>query len=257
MSSITRNNLTMAIKLTEQQYQSFEELGLHRYINELIDYYQTYFAKMLDKLLTPPLLSSFRQFLKTQINVAKTKGLDNRGATRTWIDLTILLGIHFETDPQYYFLTEMLESDDLPLQKAEQLYQSLVRYYETTLADLHLNTSLSLLSLQMLPVLHSAKDRHAFLSTYFPTKMAHFDHEEDCENWLHENERKAEQIFMVPTPKQILLVTLLSLFLGKNFDENLIYYWIDMQLLSSQTTEQHALQIMLNWLHEWQRRGLL
>lgn len=88
----------------------------------------------------PPLFNSIgeqqmRKAIDFGIARAARHGFTNRGPVRFYLELTMLLGCHFDTDPQYPWATEILGDDDPDSQmdRAERLYEK-TRDYRRSVA---------------------------------------------------------------------------------------------------------------------------
>lgn len=85
---------------------------------------------------SPPL---FKTLGEAQMRVAVRFGVDRaaahdftlRGPVRLYLEMMLLFGSHFETDPQYPWAAELLKNRDVEqMQRAESLYEKTVDYRE-------------------------------------------------------------------------------------------------------------------------------
>lgn len=67
-------------------------------------------------------------FVSRGIEAARARGLHLRGAVRLWLELMVVLGHDFDTDPQYRALWPELDPAEFPMPFAERLHENVNRY---------------------------------------------------------------------------------------------------------------------------------
>ncbi|MBC8951484.1 hypothetical protein [Xenorhabdus sp. PB62.4] len=87
-----------------------------------------------------------RKALEDAVEKAKNEGFDQRGAVQFYIDLLILFGTEFQTDPQYTWIKTILDNHSYlgQLEKTSLLYYEVTRYLNEVHGeqDEHLKTSI-------------------------------------------------------------------------------------------------------------------
>lgn len=84
---------------------------------------------------SPPLYKTvgeeqMRKVIQLGINQAAQYGLTHRGPVRFYLELMLLFGSYFDTDPQYPWAAEILTNEDLgsQMQRAGRLYEKTMDY---------------------------------------------------------------------------------------------------------------------------------
>lgn len=85
---------------------------------------------------SPPLFKAageghIRQVIRLGISKAASHGFENRGPVRLYLEMMLLFGSYFDTDPQYRWAAEILTNRDVfQMQRAELLFARLRHYRE-------------------------------------------------------------------------------------------------------------------------------
>jgi len=114
------------LTIRDEQMKRFEEVALDTYVQKLIAHCRA-FSPHLAKTLHDEELD---HAIRVGIEDADSHGLRLRGPVRFYIDMMILLGSGFATDPQYPWVSEVLdERDDLAeMQRSDLLHERTVAY---------------------------------------------------------------------------------------------------------------------------------
>lgn len=92
----------MAIKLGQQQLEMLQPRAFDLYITELIEHCKQTFPKLTQRLPEPELRTALIEALKKTTQ----NGITDNQPTLYYIDLMILLGADFQTDPQYAWIND-------------------------------------------------------------------------------------------------------------------------------------------------------
>jgi hypothetical protein len=110
------------------QMEVFKEAALRSFENEMVAHLAEF---------SPPLFKAvgeeqMREVIHFGIGKADSYGFTFRGPVRLYLDLMLLFGSHFDTDPQYPWAAEILTDQDsgLQMQRAERLYEKTMDYRE-------------------------------------------------------------------------------------------------------------------------------
>lgn len=93
-----------------------------------------------------------RQAVQFGIGRAESYGFTFRGPVRLYLELMLLFGSHFDTDPQYPWAAEILADldSDPQMQRAEQLYEKTMDYRQKVLGPERAYLLRALRNIQML-----------------------------------------------------------------------------------------------------------
>jgi hypothetical protein len=112
---------------------ALREAALHTFENEMLDHLGQF---------SPPLFKTLgeeqmRNAIHFGINQAKNYGFTFRGPVRFYLDLMLLFGSHFDTDPQYPWATEILSDQHAgtQMQRAEKLYAKTMDYRQKVIGS--------------------------------------------------------------------------------------------------------------------------
>ena len=217
----------MAITLTEQQFNQLKPYAYENYINELVthcDQHYPYFKAMLGE-------EKLTQIIYQGVEKAKLTGFTQRGAVQLYIDLLIILGWSFETDPQYYWLQETLQTVGYQPQinTATTLYQQVNTYLDTVSGKngeylFVANEKIAQLSLETINVRqnHFMQDMLDLLQVCHVQKYQLTD--QDQLVLLIQNGIKKSKIdYQLQQPESIALMVVLMFLIGHKFDHDPFY----------------------------------
>ena len=112
--------------LRKEQMEIFREAAMQRFENEMLQHLGE-FSPSLFKTVGNEQMHKAVRFGITQ---AHNHGFTFRGPVQLYLELMLLFGSYFDTDPQYPWATEILTRQDSgsQMQRAEQLYQKAMDY---------------------------------------------------------------------------------------------------------------------------------
>ena len=112
--------------ISKEQMGVFREAAFHAFENEMLDH--------LDQF-SPPLFKAVgveqtRKVIQFGMEQARHYGFTLRGPVRFYLDLMLLFGSHFDTDPQYPWAAEILSDQHAgtEMERAERLYEKTMDY---------------------------------------------------------------------------------------------------------------------------------
>ncbi len=166
---------------------------------------------------------------------AEAHGFTFRGPVRLYLELTLLFGSHFDTDPQYPWagqvLAEQEEPELLQMDRAELLYQKAMEYQEQVSGpdDVHAIEALhNIRKFTQLPLTMSLdtflQDMVLEVVRMYPKKAIYLGRER-LEMVLRQGMDKAKDLHVL-TVRGAVLVSLLMLTFGHGCTEDPLYPWI-------------------------------
>src|SRR5262249_1610883 len=101
-----------------EQMKVFEQLAADRFAGELIEHCRGFSPSLCKTLSNGQLAVAIDQGFRA----AAKYGFTQRGPVRLYIDMMIVLGAGFDTDPQYPWAGEMLTSTAPQMERADALH---------------------------------------------------------------------------------------------------------------------------------------
>lgn len=108
------------------QLKAFEEAALRRFEKEMVAHLRQLAPQHCNAVGEEGLY----QVVRTGFKRATNYGLTNRGPVRFYLDLMMMLGSDFDTDPQYPWAAALLKDSAIPdqMDRAERLYEKAMDY---------------------------------------------------------------------------------------------------------------------------------
>jgi hypothetical protein len=188
-----------------------------------------------------------RKAVHDGIGRAAVAGFTNRGPARLYLDLMLLFGSGFATDPQYPWAAEILGTGGVEdqMQRADELHEKTIVYQEQVAGP---NNAYTLAALAQLPAL--ARNPLPFssddfipgmlreMSAVFPQKVAFVGHEaiEQLIDEAIEAARSAELL----TVRGAALTAVLMFAFGHGCGNDPLYPWISRTLTDPAITDAVA-----------------
>jgi hypothetical protein len=173
--------------------------------------------------------------IKRAIRGASTHGFTNRGPVRLYLDLTLLFGGGFASDPQYPWAAEQLASDEFTNQahRAEALYERSCEHlkqaggssYAQALSALEQLATAAALEPAVHPERLKASALRLIEQTY-PKKYA-YTGEAPLHDLSSSALAKGQETYGFRRSRSILMMTVLMLAFGHQCDEDPLYFWIE------------------------------
>jgi hypothetical protein len=201
---------------------------------------------------SPPLFSAvkeeqLRKAIRFGVRRAGEYGLTFRGPLRLYLELMLLFGSHFDTDPQYPWATEILKGHDSApqMQRAEGLYEKTLDYRKNVAGSedtytLQALTSVSVLARQ--PLTASAANFVPSIleemARIYPQKTAYVG--EDRLKVLIERGIVAARSYGFSTVRALALPVVLMFAFGHGCFDDPLYPWIGNTLEDSGIADADA-----------------
>jgi hypothetical protein len=116
------------MKIRQAQIQTFEKVRTPEFENFMVEHLRT-FTPLHSKSLG---VAGIREFIKQGMARAEKHGFSDRAPVKFYIETCVLLGIDFDTDPQYPRLGEILRGKDPSgqVEKADAAHKWLIDFLE-------------------------------------------------------------------------------------------------------------------------------
>jgi hypothetical protein len=215
------------LTLRPEQMAAFDAEVRKAFITEMVAHCQEFSPRLCDTAGTP----QARLLIEWCIDDAQDYGFTNRGPVRLFIELALLLGIGFHTDPQYPRVAAILRSKAEQMERAEALHAHINDYQRAVVVadDSAIHRSLVRLSslLQQDPAMgpgsYDAAAR-SWLSTIYPEKVA--DAGEDVISKLCDSARAVARELFGTEDRSAFLVLGLMFGFGHGCLDDPMYPWI-------------------------------
>lgn len=194
------------------------------------------------------------------ISRAGKYGFNLRGPVRFYVDLMIVLGSGFDTDPQYVWAAEILtrEDEDLSqMQRSEQLYEKTQEFLEKVDGEENVHTRKALKDLrgkiQSGLTFHRGTfepDLLALMKEIHPKKYEETG-EESLKKLIHDGKEKGRKQYGFNQARSVGLVVVLNFAFGHHFDKDPFLPWI------SRTLEKDGFETPEKKAEELERRALI
>ncbi len=187
---------------------------------------------------SPPLFKvikeeQLREAVRFGIEQADKYGLTLRGPIRLYLELMLLFGSHFDSDPQYSWAGEILidKHSVSQMQRAEWLYEKILDYQEKVSGPDGANTRKALENLLVLarnPITYSPNDFTASIRQemhrVFPQKTTYIG-KEDVTTLIKAGRAESSKYHLPAVRGETLMVVLMFAF-GHGCADDLLYPWI-------------------------------
>jgi len=115
------------LTIRKEQMDSFRSSALQAFENDMV----IHLAEFSPKLFTTVKEEQMRKVIRFGMNHADVYGFNFKGPVRLYLELMMLFGSHFGTDPQYPWANEILADTNTPqMERAQQLYQHTCDYHQ-------------------------------------------------------------------------------------------------------------------------------
>lgn len=214
-----------------QQMEEFSKVAIRNFENEMVEHLAEF---------SPPLFrvikeDQMREAVHFGIKQAEKYGFDFRGPIRLYLEIMLLFGSHFDTDPQYPWAKAILEDDAPQMQRAEQLHQQTIDYQEKVSGENATNTRKALEGLSVMARNPTTSSSASFIADIsremrrvFPQKVGYIG-EESLTALIREGRAEARK-YSFPTVRGEGLVVALMFAFGHGCTDDLLYPWISQTL---------------------------
>ncbi|OTQ53733.1 hypothetical protein [Gilliamella apis] len=129
----TQKGIMIIMQFTDKQLEQLKPNAVENYISELVAYCDKNFPYLKNVMGE----QNLREILALSIDKAKESGFTQRGPVQFYINMQIVLGAGFETDPQYPWIYKNLErNNNLPqLERTDRLYLQTKEYLDKIVGE--------------------------------------------------------------------------------------------------------------------------
>ena len=223
----------MVLQIRSEQNDALRGMALKRFEDDMVIHLGEF---------SPPLVKTLkevqlRHVIRFGMERAKHYNFTNRGPVTFYLEMMFMFGSHFDTDPQYPWVSKILINQDTGSQNqcADQLFEKTMDYRKQVIGP---EDAYSLKALKKISILARhpptlSKDdfipaiRRQIINTY-PEKAAYIGNKnldtlirESCDCALN---------FHFPDTREISLLLVLMLILGHGCIEDPLYPWISRTL---------------------------
>jgi hypothetical protein len=112
--------------IRQEQTEAFRQYHLKKFVDEMVEHLAK-FSPQHYKVVGEP---SMRQVIRLGMDNAGKYGFTDRGPVRFYVELMLMFGSYFDTDPQHPWATAVLNRTDLADQgvRADRLFDAMSRY---------------------------------------------------------------------------------------------------------------------------------
>lgn len=248
------------LKIRKEQYEEMGKISLKRFEDSMVEHIKEFFPENYDALGEPVV----RNVIEYGVDRAEAHGFETEPDVNMYIDLMLLLGSHFDTDPQLPWVKEILEDETIadPVVRTEKLYDQAIEYLDHIEGpeDEHLLNALDEVSeisfedLPLAPSYNIEKTTVSFLQRIWPEKCRTLGN--DTLNRLIRYGTESAQRYQITGQRGVVLYTVLMFILGSGFDTDLQFPWAA-SVLKEESTINEAARIdrlyeeAMAFLDEW------
>ncbi|WP_323860689.1 hypothetical protein [Xenorhabdus szentirmaii] len=214
----------MTIEFNEEQCNKLKSHAFNAYLDELAVHCNEYFPYLEIKLGKEGL----RTALTDAVEKAKNDGFDQRGAVQLYIDMLILFGSEFLTDPQYFWIKEILDNHPHlgQLEKTTLLYHEVTRYLNEIHGEQDKNLKISIIKFQNINIEHLnvqwntyESNVSALLNSLFPQKYQYIK-QDNIKKLIQFGIEKSNQ-YGIGDANHTAFLTMIMFLLGHEFDQDI------------------------------------
>jgi hypothetical protein len=206
---------------------------------------QAFEARMVGHLaaFSPPLFRTLgeqqmRAAVRLGIRRAAAHGLDLQGPVRLYLEMTLLFGSRFDTDPQYPWAATALAGADDQMQRATRLYEQMIDYREAVAGPEDAHHVQALRRILAMAGQDSAGDEselRRLLQAIHPQKAAYVG-DRALDALIAKGRAEARRLHF-STPRAATLLVLLMLAFGHGCCGDPLYPWIARTLNADQPAD--------------------
>lgn len=228
--------------IQRSQMEAFKEAARSTFENEMVAHLAEF---------SPPLFKAIREEQMRKavhfgIGQAESYGFTCRGPVRLYLELMLLFGSYFDTDPQYPWAAEIIKNSDMDqMQRAERLYEKTMDYRNKVAGPDDVYTvralrNISILARQPLTISSEAfvPDLLGEIKHIYPQKAAYVG-DPQLEALIHKGIGGARRQRFT-TGREFTLVVVLMLAFGHGCGADPLYPWIARTLRDERLTDPEA-----------------
>jgi hypothetical protein len=241
--------------IREAQIKAFQQRAIDNYIVELADHCRD-FSPHLCKTLTDEQL---KFAIRRGVEKAEAHKITLRGPVRFYVDMTILFGSSFDTDPQYPWAQKiLLKTEEMSeMQRSEALYEKTQDYLAKVDGEDNVHTlkaleDLAKLCRQGITFRHETlePDLLRMMKEIHPRKFEETG-EEQLRRLIADGKRKGQNVYNFRQARSLALMVVLMFAFGHGFDADPFLPWISKTLKQPEQDDPDAKAV------ELERRALI
>lgn len=229
------------LTISTEQMKVFEKASLRTFEDEMVLHSQEFSPKLCEVIGEKQLRVALRQAMKR----ADSYGFTLKGPIRLYIELILLFGSDFDTDPQFPAIAEILQSDDDEMTRADRIHEWVIDYNKNVSGKGNTNTHNALKALSI-----SAKAKLNFqaytfvedilqeIKRAFPQKAKYLGNE-NLTNLINDACTKARRYGFHTVRGQSMIVVLMFAF-GHGCVNDPLYPWISLTLKDQKIKDSDA-----------------
>lgn len=219
----------MVIKIKDSQLQALESHALEGFVHELVAHCYQHFPH-IQRTVEENVL---RKVLADCIEKAEQIGFTQRGPVKFYLDMLIVYGVGFETDPQYPWVRDILEKTaHLPqMDRALALHQKSDEYLDLVSGPqnrfmFEVAERLEQIELENANIYKTgfSSYMHTLLKEFYPQKYEHTG-EAAISMLIEQGEQKAQEVYGFDQARPAGLIVVLMYLLGHQVDKDPFYVW--------------------------------
>jgi hypothetical protein len=234
------------LKIRKEQYEQLGNIALKRFEDTMVEHIREFSPEHYEWLGEPIV----RNVIEYGVERAEANGFETEPAVIMYIDLMLLLGSHFDTDPQLPWVAKILADESIadPAARAEDLYDYTIEYLNRIEGpeDEYLGKALDEvgdISFEGLPLAHSDNIKNttvSFLQRIWPEKCRAIG--ADVLNQLVIYGTESAQSYDIIGQRGVVLYTVLMFMLGSGFDSDPQFPWA-VEALKDESAMNEAVKI--------------
>lgn len=219
----------MVIQISNKQLKRLEPYALDNYINELVVHCDESFPHLKQTMGK----ESLEQALRQGVNKANEQGFTQRGPVKFYVDLLIAFGYDFDTDPQYYWIQNMLRKNEhlSQIELSTILYKRIKRYSQFTSGEDNQFLYKAAERLDSLSIHNIKVHKDSFIEDvqylleYICPEKYELIGSEAIEQLIFKAINKANNEYQFTQVNYVSLITVLMFILGHQFDNDPFCTW--------------------------------
>lgn len=244
------------LKIQPEQMEVFKQAAIKSFETNMVAHCNN-FSPQLCKVIGEEQL---RIAIRQAIVKSQSYGFTNKGPVRLFVEMVLLFGSAFDTDPQYPWAAEILKSyhSDFQTQRAQQLYEKTLDYLEKVVGPKDIFTRQALERISVLARQQPSFSQKNFTTdmlnktTYIYPEKAAFIGDSALELLIQEAVNEATTNSMIETHRMALFYVLMFAF-GHGCTNDPLYPWIartlrDEKIVGPMARSKRLEKKALTWL---------
>ncbi|MHC4111574.1 MAG: hypothetical protein ACYSUY_10885 [Planctomycetota bacterium] len=268
------------LKIRKEQYEELGKISLKRFEDSVVEHIREFFPEQYDALGE----AVVRKVIEYGVDRAEAHGFETEPDVNMYIDLMLLLGSNFDTDPQLPWAAEILHAESIedestedestedestedesiaePFGRVEKLYDQAIEYLDRIEGpeDEYLINALdefSDISFEELPLTRSEDIENTTISLLrriWPEKYQAIG--TNALNHLIIYATESIQRYNITSQRGVVLYTVLMFMLGSGFDTNPQFPWAttvlkDESIINEAARIDQLYKKAITFLDEW------